>query len=75
MTDALDIYTYQEVEELIAERDTLAAKLEEARVALKRLHDECGVLRSGEALMLGPMMAPSEQSVLAARAILESDDG
>lgn len=52
----------------IIERETRVSELVEA---LQAMHDECSVLRrTGEVLQLGPMMEPSEQSVLRARRLL-----
>lgn len=47
---------------------------EELLAALTRLHDECSVLDRGNRnvrLNPGPMMAPSEQAVLAARVLID----
>lgn len=45
-------------------------EVERLRAALKRLHDECSILKHGTWLNMGPMMEPSEAAVLEARALL-----
>lgn len=58
---------------MLHERDAATRRAETAEGALRRLHDECSVLKSGQRLNMGPMMHPSEQAVLEARKLLGLD--
>ncbi len=51
------------------------AEYERARETLRRLHHECSFLRrDGKYLNRGPMMEPSEEAILEARALLAEMD-
>lgn len=64
----------QRISDLQKEREALAVDNQRMRKALSNLHQECSQVSYRKLLDVGPMIAPTERTVLAARAALNPKD-